>query len=49
MTYYQGYEENTFNDKVDAKLRYLSDCIRAGFNSIEAGEQMPWESILEAE
>ena len=48
MTYYQRLESNTFNDKVDKKLKYLSDCIRAGFDSADWPEKMSWDYILEA-
>lgn len=47
MAYYQGMETATFNEKVDAKLRYLSDCIKAGFDSTDWPDKMPWEYILD--
>ncbi len=48
MSYYHGYQDESyaFNEKVDAKLKYLSQCIRAGFR-IETKEKLPWEYILD--
>lgn len=50
MTYFQGCEDNPigFNDKIDAKLKYLSDCIRASFYSDNWPEKLPWDYILDA-
>lgn len=47
MAYYQGLETMTFEDKVDAKLKYLSDCIRAGFDSTNWPDKMAWDYILD--
>ena len=47
MTYYQGLDFNVYNDYIDAKLRYLSECMRAGFNSDGWQEKMPWDYILD--
>lgn len=48
MNYYMGYEKMGFNDKVDAKLAYLSECIKSGFMGVEWGDETPaWEKILE--
>ena len=47
MVYYQGYERMAFNTKVSAKLKYLSKCIKAGFQSEAWGDTAPWEYILE--
>lgn len=48
MSYYRGNEDESFsfNDKVDAKLKYLSECIRSGFRC-NWPEQLPWEAVLE--
>ena len=48
MSYYHGFEaeDYSFNDKVDAKLKYLSECIRAGFKC-DWEEKPAWEYILD--
>ena len=49
MSYYQGYESMGFNENIEAKLIYLSDCIRDGFIGIEWSEKPAWEFILDHE
>lgn len=46
MAYYQGYEYMKFTDYVNAKLKYLSDCIRAGFQSDSWGDIAPWDYMM---
>lgn len=46
MAYYQGYEYMEFNDYVNAKLKYLSECIRAGFQSDDWEDIAPWDYML---
>ncbi len=47
MNYYQGYDRTIFSEHIEAKLQYLSDCIRAAFDSADWPETLPWEKILE--
>lgn len=47
MSSYQGYEVMEYNDKIKAKLKYLSECIKAGFDSESWPEKLPWEYILD--
>ena len=46
MVYYQGYECMKFTEQVEAKLRYYSDCIKAGFHSDNWPDTAPWEVII---
>ena len=43
MAYYQGYDCAEFTEQVNAKLEYLSNCIRAGFQSDNWAELAPWD------
>lgn len=47
MTYYQGYSSMGFNEKIDAKLVYLSGCIKNGFTGVDWSERPAWEYILD--
>ncbi len=47
MTYYQGMEYDNFSKQLDAKLKYLSDCIRAAFDSSDWSDKEAWEYILD--
>ena len=47
MTYYMGYSTMGFNEKIDAKLVYLSACIRSVFFDVDWSERPAWEHILD--
>lgn len=49
MSYYQGFECMGFNENIEAKLIYLSDCIKSGFPGIDWSEKPVWENILDHE
>lgn len=47
MNYYMGHEIMGFNDNIDAKLVYLSGCIKNVFVGVDWDEKPSWEYILE--
>lgn len=47
MEYYLGFDNDMFTPYIDAKYEYLCKCIRAGFDSSDWPNKMPWEVILD--
>ena len=47
MSYYQGFETVEFNQYIDTKLIYLSECIKDGFMGVEWDVKPAWEYILD--
>ena len=47
MNYYMRHENMGFNDNIDAKLVYLSDCIKNVFVGVDWDEKPAWELILD--
>lgn len=47
MNYYMGNEVMGFNDNIDAKLVYLSGCIKNVFVGVNWDEAPAWEKILD--
>ncbi len=47
MMHYQKYEAKEFGQNEDAKLVYLSECIKSIFSNIDWSKKPAWEYILE--